>query len=84
MNNGNGDILGAFATFMNEYQVWQVVKVFVLAAIILYCLFVFAIFRQTTLMHRVLQIPIKPSFKTIAAFYLLIAIGYFFLAFLVL
>lgn len=82
--NNNPDVLSAFTDMINPGWIWLATKIMFLVGIVIYSVFALSVFRQSQLMDNVLKIPIRPSFKSIALFYLLASIGYFLLALLLL
>jgi len=80
----NPAVLGTVTEIVDPNLLWLGVKIMVLIGIGIYILFALSVFRQTQLMEKVLKISIIPSFKSIAFIYLLVSIGYFFLALIIL
>lgn len=65
-------------------SLWFVVKVMVLIILLMYIVFAFVIVKQVSLMQTTLDIGLKTPLKLIANLHLLLALGIFVLAFLLL
>ncbi len=76
--------MNAFIEFVTGVSIWQVAKIFVLVALVIYAIFAWVVVRQVNLMTRVVSGELDLPIKIISWLHFFFSIFIIFLAFVVL